>query len=140
MQNNREKDYIFDINKFSEVIGKTGPYILYSYLRMNKILKTYTINDYLSEEIYNDYDRNLRLQILDLENNLQNAYKYRMPSYIANYLYDLCVLLNAFYQFNHINNLEDVKKQQDWLYLLNLSNNIIKDMLELLGIYIPSEM
>lgn len=140
LQNNREKDYIFDINKFSEVIGKTGPYILYTYLRMNKILKTYTINDYLSEEIYNDYDRNLRLQILDLENNLQNAYKYRMPSYIANYLYDLCVLLNAFYQFNHINNLEDVKKQQDWLYLLNLSNNIIKDMLELLGIYIPSEM
>lgn len=141
LQNNREKDYIFDISKFSEVVGKTGPYILYTYLRINKIINSFDIKPtQLSDNIYNDIDRNLRLHILELENNIKNAYNFRLPSYIANYLYELCVLLNAFYQTNHINNLEDIHKQEDWLYILNLSNKIIKDMLELLVIEIPSEM
>src|SRR5574344_145218 len=61
LQNSREKDYIFDVVKFSDVVGKTGPYILYSYVRTNKILKQYDITNYhLSHKIYNQSDRNLR--------------------------------------------------------------------------------
>ncbi len=141
LQNNREKDYIFDIAKFSEVIGKTGPYILYTYLRFNKILQENALKpSKLTDNIYNEVDRNLRLHIIKLANYLNNAYTYRSPSYIANYLYDLCVLLNTFYQTNHINNLEDLNNKEDWLYILKLSNNIIKDMLDLLVIKIPSKM
>ncbi len=141
LQNNREKDYIFDIAKFSEVVGKTGPYILYTSLRINKILQeSQLVPSKLTNNIYNEVDRNLRLQLLKLANYLNNAYTYRMPSYIANYLYDLCVLLNAFYQTNHINNLEDINNKEDWLYILQLSNNIIRDMLNLLVIQIPSKM
>lgn len=140
LQNNREKDYIFDIDKFSNISGKTGPYILYTYLRINKILNNETLNiDSLDEKIYNQYDRDLRLKILDLKNAIYNAYNERMPHYIAEYLYDLCVLLNIFYQQNHISTCEENIKQQ-WLLLLTLTNKIIKELLNLLAIKIPTQM
>lgn len=137
LQNNREKDYIFDINKFSEVVGKTGPYILYTYLRINKIIKSV---DIVSDNIYNDSDRNLRLKLLELEHSVKNAYINRMPNFIAEYLYDLCVCANAFYQNNHLSNLDDEQKKNDWMYVLNLTNKVIKEMLNLLVIEIPTIM
>lgn len=141
LQNNREKDYIFDIAKFSDVIGKTGPYILYTYLRIHKIISGNSINnDIISNNIYNEYDRNLRLKILDLPNAFENAFSNRMPSFIAEYLYDLCVLTNAFYQNNHINNEQDEIKKNDWVNILNITSLIIKDMLSLLVIDIPDSM
>ena len=63
-----------------------------------------------------------------------------MPHYIADYVYDVCVLANAFYQNNHINGLEDETKKLDWMILLGLTNKIIKEMLSLLVIEIPTEM
>ena len=139
LQNNREKDYIFDIEKFSDVVGKTGPYILYTYLRINKIIEnkeTTTLNNI----VYNDYDRNLRLKLLELELSVNEAFKNRMPSYIADYLYELCVLVNSFYQNNHINNEQDIEKKENYVYILNLTNKIIKEMLNILVIDIPSVM
>ncbi len=141
LQNNREKDYIFDINKFSTVIGKTGPYILYTYLRIESILEKENLEiTNLSDEIYNDTDRELRMKILELENTLNYSYTTRLPSVLANYLYEMCVNMNAFYEKNHINNLEEKNKKQDWLFILELSNRIIKEMLELLSIKIPNKM
>ncbi len=142
LQNNRERDYIFDISKFSEVIGKTGPYILYTYLRIRKIIDNLSsINfDNLSNNIYNEYDRDLRLKILDLPQAFESAFNSRMPSFIAEYLYDLCVLTNAFYQNNHINNEEDLVKKNDWVNILNITSIIIKEMLSLLVIDTPKAM
>lgn len=141
LQNSREKDYIFDIEKFCDVIGKTGPYILYTYVRINKILCNYPNNtNILSNNIYNKEDRALRMQLLDLENALNNAYINRMPHYLANYIYDTCVLLNIFYQQNHLSNEKNSEKLNDWVYILNLSNTIIKEMLKLLMIDVPSAM
>ena len=141
LQNNREKDYIFDLNKFSEVVGKTGPYILYTYLRIASILEKATETCELEEkDIYNKEDRDLRIKLLDLENTLKYSYSTRLPSVLANYLYDLCVNMNAFYEKNHINNLEDKKKKESWLFVLNLGNKVIKEMLALLSIKIPKKM
>lgn len=141
LQNSRERDYIFDINKFSEVVGKTGPYILYTYLRINKIIENFdfSVNN-LTDNIYNNYDRDLRIKLLDLEYFLSLAFKERKPNYLADYLYELCVCTNAFYQNNHIMNLDDIGKRNDWLYVLNLTNRVIKEMLKLLAIDIPKEM
>ena len=141
LQNSKEKDYIFNIEKFSETVGKTGPYILYTYLRINKILKD---NNYkgseLSDTIYNESDRNLRIRLFDLEDYIYLAFNNRNPFYIADYIYDLCLLLNNFYQNNNISNLcYDVNKN-DWLFILNLSNRVLKELLNLLIIDIPSKM
>ena len=140
LQNNREKDYIFDIKKFSEVVGKTGPYVLYTYLRVAKILKNETYTENLTDSIYNIQDRNLRLKLLVFNEAVWNACNLRLPSYIASYIYELCVLLNTFYQNNHINGLEDEIKKNDWLSVLSLANRILFDLLNLLGMEIPSIM
>ncbi len=141
LQNNREKEYIFDIEKFSKTTGKTGPYILYTYVRTKKIVQNNeTYIDNLSKTIYNVHDRELRLKILGLDEILNYAFKTRMPSVIANYLYEICVLMNAFYENNHINNLEDNNKKRDWVTLLNKTLEIIEDLLNILVLEIPSRM
>lgn len=141
LQNSRERDYIFDIEKFSGLVGKTGPYILYTYVRINKIVEKFTndVNN-LTDNIYNNYDRDLRVKLLDLEYELNLAFENRKPNYLVDYIYDLCVLVNAFYQNNHIINLDDEIKRNDWISVLKLSNKIIKEMLNLLAIEIPTEM
>ena len=140
LQNGRDKDYIFDIEKFSQVVGKTGPYILYTYLRIDKILKEEKVEDTLNDKIYNEVDRNLRMKLLDLENSFNLAFKERKPSYLADYIYSVAIFANNFYQANHIIGIEDLENKNSWLYILNLTNKILKEMLYLLGIEIPSVM
>ena len=139
LSNDMASDYIFDIDKFSNVVGKTGPYILYTYLRFNKILNEEGTKDTLSEKIYNEADRQLRMNILNLEYSYNMAYTEFKPHYIAEYLYNLSTSLNNFYQANHIKGSEEVCKN-DWLYVISLATNIIKEMLSLLSISIPSKM
>lgn len=140
-QNGRDRDYIFDINKFSDTQGKTGPYILYTYLRMNKIIEKYESNiNNLSNNIYNNCDRDLRISLLEFESSVMSAFKEFKPNYIADYVYNLCVLMNSFYQNNHIANIEDNTKLNDWISVIKLANRVIRDMLNLLIIDIPTEM
>ena len=137
LQNDLTRNYIFDIKKFSEVNGKTGPYILYTYLRIKKLL---TSNDgKLSENIYNETDRTLRLKLLEVSNVIDEAAKERKPHIIAGYLYDLAVIANNFYQTNHISNLEGQIKN-DYDIILSYNNKVLKTLLELLGIHIPKKM
>lgn len=139
LQNNREKDYIFDIAKFSEVVGKTGPYILYTYLRINKIVENENVTE-IDNTIYNEFDRDLRKKLIEFDIEVKKAFESRLPSVIAEYIYDLCVIINAFYQNNHINGLEDQNKKNSWVYILKLSNKILKQMLDLLIIDVPTVM
>ncbi len=140
LQNGRDKDYIFDIEKFSQVVGKTGPYILYTYLRIEKILKDNNIDNKLNDIIYNEQDRKLRMKLLELESSFNMAFKERKPNYIADYIYNVALLANNFYEANHIIGLDDVDKKNSWLYILNLTNKVLKEMLYLLEIEIPTFM
>ena len=78
--------------------------------------------------------------MVEFTQSIMQAFKERKPHYIADYVYNLCVVCNIFYQNNYINSMEDEINKNDWLYVLNLSNKIIKEMLYLLGIEIPSVM
>jgi arginyl-tRNA synthetase len=141
LQNNREKSYNFDINKFSDVSGKTGPYVLYSALRVKKILDGNKIfNDSVSDVIYNDIDRELRLKILELDKYIDRAVMDRMPSHVAEYLYDLCNVVNTFYQNINISRLEDIDTKNDYLVVLKKAYDVMKTCLNLLIIDIPSQM
>ena len=137
LQNDYTRNYIFDIKKFSEVNGKTGPYILYTYLRINKLLTNNKAN--LSDNIYNDIDRTLRLKLLEVTNILEEAAEERKPHIIANYLYELSVIDNNFYQNNHIAALDETIKN-DYNIILTYNNFILKTLLNLLGIHIPKSM
>jgi arginyl-tRNA synthetase len=140
LQNNLSNDYIFDINKFSNTSGKTGPYMQYTVLRLKKILASESFDNNLTDTIYNEVDRNLRLKITNIASAFDKAYENRMPSYIVDYIYDLANEANNFYQLNHIAGLDDKIKKNDWLYVLNVTVNILTDMLKLIGIEIPSYM
>lgn len=140
LQNGRDKDYIFDVLKFSQVVGKTGPYILYTYLRFNKIINNEKTIYNLSNNIYNVVDRKLRLKILEFDEAINKAFNERMPSYIADYIYNLAVSANNFYQNNHIANCDNEENKNDWLYIISLTNNILKEMLSLIAIDIPTIM
>jgi len=69
-----------------------------------------------------------------------NSFKEFRPHYIAEYIYNICVLMNSFYQNNHISNLEDKENLNDWVSVIKLANKVIKEMLSLLMIDIPTEM
>ncbi len=137
LQNNLERDYVFDIKKFSQVTGKTGPYILYTYLRINKIIENK--KGIISNTIYSETDRALRLKMLEVSNTLNISSTERRPHYIADYLYDLCVLTNNFYQSNKMAGLTGTHKN-DLDIVLSFNNYIIKTLLGLLGISIPKAM
>lgn len=141
LQNNREKSYNFDISKFSDISGKTGPYILYSALRIRKIINSFNYNKgNVSEVIYNDIDRSLRLKLLDFNKYLDKSIEDRLPSIIGEYVYDLANLLNSFYQNINISKITDENMKNDYLNVLDLSFNILKECLDLLIIELPSEM
>lgn len=140
LQNNREKNYIFDIERFADVNGKTGPYILYTAVRIRKLINSNTKDSTLSSTIYNDDDRNLRKKLLEVNTVVTRASEERMPHHIAEYLYDLAVLTNTFYQNNNISNLDDNTKKLDWINLLSYTYDVIEKLLSLLIIKIPSEM
>ena len=94
----------------------------------------------LSDTIYNDVDRNLRLKLLELDKVILMAFEDCKPNYIADYIYQLSDLANSFYQNNHLANLEDENKKNDWLYVLTLTNKVLKELLFLIGIEIPTFM
>jgi arginyl-tRNA synthetase len=112
----------------------------YTVLRLKKILDAENIDNTLTDTIYNETDRNIRLKLLELSSAIDKAYENRMPSYLVDYIYGLANEANNFYQNNHIAGLEDETKKNDWLYVLNLTVRILTDMLELIGIEIPSYM
>ena len=141
LQNNRERDYIFDIEKFSDVNGKTGPYILYTAVRIRKLVEANKFDSsVISEKVYNEYDKELRMKLLEVTDVVNNACDSRMPHYIADYLYDLAVLTNTFYQNNNISKLEDLDNKRDWINLLSYIYDVMEKLLSLLIIEIPSEM
>ncbi len=137
LQNDMSRNYIFDIKKFSEVNGKTGPYILYTYLRISKLLSSN--NGLLSDNIYNDIDRDLRLKLIDVPVVIDQSARERKPHYIANYVYELSVLANNFYVENRMTDIDDDIKN-DYDIVLSFNNKVLKSLLSLLGIYIPKSM
>ncbi|MDD3397969.1 MAG: DALR anticodon-binding domain-containing protein, partial [Clostridia bacterium] len=142
LQNNRERDYIMDLDRFSKIDGKTGPYILYSYLRIKKLIddfENFSINK-INTISYNESERKLKLQLIKLEINFLKSFKERKPNFIAEYIYDLCCNLNSFYEINRFNDVNNESKLGSWLFEMKLSLKILKEMLKLLVIDIPSKM
>lgn len=141
LQNNREREYIFDIEKFSKLTGKTGPYILYTYLRLNKILTSENLSNLeYADGNANSLERNLKLQLLTLHKSFSVALKEFLPSNICDFLFELCNTANTFYEQNRIKVEQDKTVKNSWLKLIKLTTGVIKDMLGLLAIDIPSVM
>ncbi len=143
LSNDRNKDYIFDLAKFSSFEGKTGPYILYSYVRLNNILKKLEAENFEAGKILSSMDdstRDLMLKIDEFEASLNGAVNLRAPHIIADYVYELATLSNSFYHNNHILNEEDKDKKASYMTLLRITRDLLKLCLGLLSIDVPEKM
>ncbi len=136
----RTTDYIFDLEKFCSFEGKTGPYILYSMVRIKSILSKSKTNDLIINGIYSETERNIYLKILEMSKVLKRSYQEKTTSYICEYLFELCSLFNKFYSETNILNETDIVKQKSYLYLLNLIYNSGSKLLDVLAIKIPDKM
>lgn len=135
-----ETDYIFDIEKFTDIEGKTGPYVLYSTIRMKSLLKNAQgmANDeisYIDEELKDMY-----LSILDLPNVLEKAIKVKSLNDITDYLYLITSQFNTFYAKNKVLTEEDIQKRTTWLALTKVLLSISNTLLDILSIEVPEKM
>ena len=136
----RETDYIFEVEKFTDIEGKTGPYILYTTIRMKSLLKNATDMDKSKiTKIEADYKDLVQL-ILDLPNIINKALKTRSLNEIADYLYNICSLYNTFYAKNKVLTEEDIERRTNWLTLTKLTYDICSILLDILAIKVPEKM
>lgn len=136
----RATDYIFDVEKFSSFDGKTGPYILYTCVRIKSLFEKNKINNFKTSTINNTTDLNIYLKLLEVSNILKKAYEEKSLNYICDYLYDLCSLYNKFYGECNISNCEDENLKTSWLTLSKIVYDVCKNLLDILAIEIPDKM
>lgn len=136
----RGKDYIFDVSKFSDLEGKTGPYLLYSTIRMKSLLEKAATKDYVVSKIKDTTDREVILTLLQLPTVLKKAYESKSLNDIADYLYKLTSQYNKFYIENRILTEEDEALKNSWLTLTEVVKNTNELLLDTLGIEIPEKM
>ena len=136
----RATDYIFDIDKFSSFEGKTGPYILYTCVRIKSLFEKNNIDNFNISMINNTSDLNIYLKLLEVSNVLKKAYDEKSLNYICDYLYELCSLYNKFYGECNITNCQDINLKNSWLSLSKLVYDVSKNLLDILAIDIPNKM
>lgn len=138
---NRESDYIFDIEKFCDLEGKTGPYILYSTVRMKSLLdKAKDIDFDKMSVIANEFDRDIILKLNNLDIVLNNAFNSKSLNEITDYLYKLTTSYNRFYSECHILTESDKERKESWLYLTKVVYDVCNILLSILAIEIPERM
>lgn len=137
----RSTDYIFEIEKFSDLDGKTGPYLLYSTIRMKSLLKKAEgIKAENITKLKGDTEKDIALTILNLPTTLNKAIETKSLNEIAEYLYKLTSSYNKFYAENKIIGEQDKELQSSWLVLTSLVYNVNKMLLDVLGMDVPEKM
>ena len=136
----RTTDYIFDIDKFCSFEGKTGPYILYTMVRIKSILSKVENNYNEIKSINSVTERDIYIKMLELSKILKKAYSEKTLNYICEYLFELCSLFNKFYGETNIINEKNDEKKATYISLLNLIYNTNEKLLDILAIQIPEKM
>ena len=134
LMSNPTTDYIFDEEKFSSFDGKTGPYILYTNVRINSILNKVENNNYKLITTNNLDIKNILLKLLELPNILNKAYLDKSLNSITDYLFEICSLFNKFYNNYAILKEENIDIKNSYLALLQLLKKVIETLLNILAI------
>lgn len=145
LSNQASKDYIFDIDKFTSFEGDTGPYILYTIVRIKSILakakeQGEDLTNLTLKEADTDSQKALMMTIARFNAMMENAYDEVAPHKICAYIYDLANALNRFYHENRILAEEDETKKRGWLGLLILTKEILEACIDVLGFSAPERM
>ncbi len=141
LSNQPTKDYNFDLERFAAFEGNTGPYILYTIVRIKSILARYGAWENLSiQNPANPSAKELMLTITRLAPALETALKDSTPNTICAYIYELAGAVNKFYHETRILTEEDKQLQKGYIALIGLAKNILEKCIYLLGFSAPEKM
>ncbi len=141
LSNQPTKDYNFDLERFAAFEGNTGPYILYTIVRVKSILAKYGAWDHLPiQSPANAYAKDLMLAITKFGPTLENALKSSAPNLICAYIYDLAGCVNKFYHETPVLKEENEEVKAGHIALLGLAKNILETSIHLLGFSAPEKM
>ena len=145
LSNQASKDYIFDIDKFTSFEGDTGPYILYTIVRIKSILnKVKEQGGIPANPIIHgagsEAEKALMLQIAGFNAMMETAYSETAPHKVCAYIYDLANAFNRFYHETKIVTEEDQDKKAGWVALLMLVRDILETCIDVLGFTAPERM
>ena len=138
---NRKTDYKFDLEKFTNVNGKTGIYVQYSQVRAKKLLENIsTKNSELNNLILNDVDKELLSKLYLFTYFLEQSAVLNEPHHLANYLYEISNLFNQFYESEKISEIEDTDQLSSKIYITNLFLTTSQNVMWCLGITPANQM
>ena len=141
LSNQPTKDYNFDMERFAAFEGNTGPYILYTIVRIKSILTRYGAWEHLPMQVpANAYAKDLMLAITKVGPALEAALKASAPNQICAYIYELAGAVNKFYHETRILTEEDKALQAGYISLIGLSKRILETCIDLLGFSAPEKM
>lgn len=145
LSNQASKDYIFDMDKFTSFEGDTGPYILYTIVRIKSILTRVREDGFDIENVklngcYSDAEKSLMMQLASFNAMFENAYEEVAPHKICAYIYDLANVFNKFYHETKIVAEEDEVKKASFVALLKLTREVLETCIDVLGFSAPEKM
>ncbi len=146
LSNQASKDYIFDTERFMSFEGDTGPYLLYTVVRIKSILKKYAENGgnpdecKITSEVSNASHKNLLMKISAYNEMMEGVFEELAPHRICSYLYDLANIFNSFYHETKILSEENEELKKNYIALLNLTLRVSKDCMDCLGFEAPERM
>ena len=145
LSNQATKDYVFDIDRFTSFEGNTGPYILYTIVRIKSILNRYKEEGGNLEagEILpavNASQKNLMLELTKFGSTIENAFEEKAPHKICAYIYEVSNAFNSFYHETKILSEENQAQKESFLKLLGLTKDILETSIDLLGFSAPDRM
>lgn len=147
LSNQASKDYIFDIDRFTSSEGDTGPYILYTIVRIKSILAKYAENGGDVAAVrsaikapVNDSEKQLMMALAKFNASVEAACEEYAPHRICAYIYDLANAFNHFYHETKILAEEDESRKAGWIALLVLTRDVLETSIDLLGFSAPERM
>ena len=139
----RSTDYIFDVEKFCDLNGKTGVYLLYSIVRMKSLIKKANENNisYNGISVINSkQDRDIYVKLLQIDNLLNKSIEEKSLNYITDYLYQLSKIYNAFYDSNKVITESNEDLRSSWISLTIKVIDVMTKLTNILGIDIPEKI
>ncbi len=145
LSNQASKDYIFDIDRFTSFEGNTGPYILYTIVRIKSILKRYHVEKSMPNQAqilpaHSDSEKALMLEISKFNGMMENAFEESAPHKVCAYIYDLANAFNHFYHETKIMGEPDERIQAGYIKLLELTKKALEICIDILGFEAPERM
>ncbi len=145
LSNQASKDYVFDLDKFTSFEGNTGPYILYTIVRIKSILNKYCAGGNAVEKGHilvpaGESEKALMLALTGFNSMIQQAFEELAPHKICSFIYDLANDFNHFYHETKILSEEDADRKRSYIELLDLTREVLETSIDLLGFAAPERM